>query len=50
MDYHLIGLAEVAEYLGLVSRGERPANRMRSFFGPDGSRTSRMSGSAGRTA
>ena len=26
MGHHLVGLAEVAEYLGLVSRGKRPGN------------------------
>ena len=28
MGHHLVGLAEVAEYLGLVSRGKRPGNRL----------------------
>lgn len=28
MGQHLVGLAEVAEYLGLVSRGKRPGNRL----------------------
>ena len=28
MGQHLVGLVEVAEYLGLVSRGKRPGNRL----------------------
>ena len=28
MGQHLMGLAEVAEYLGIVSRGRRPGNRL----------------------
>ncbi len=28
MGQHLVGLAECAEYLGLVSRGRRPGNRL----------------------
>jgi hypothetical protein len=28
MGQHLVGLAQVAEYLGLVSRGKRPGNRL----------------------
>jgi len=28
MSQHLVGLAEVAEFLGIVSRGKRPGNRL----------------------
>ena len=28
MGQHLVGLVEVAEYLGLVSHGRRPGNRV----------------------
>ena len=28
MGQHLVGLAEVAEFLGVVSRGRRPGNRL----------------------
>ena len=33
MGHHLVGLAEVAEYLGLVSRGKRPGNRLWELLG-----------------
>jgi len=28
MSQHLVGLAEVAQFLGIVSRGKRPGNRL----------------------
>ena len=28
MGQHLVGLAEVAQFLGIVSRGRRPGNRL----------------------
>ncbi len=28
MGQHLVGLAEVAQFLGIVSRGKRPGNRL----------------------
>ena len=28
MGRHLVGLAEVAQFLGIVSRGRRPGNRL----------------------
>ena len=28
MGQHLVGLVEVAEFLGIVSRGKRPGNRL----------------------
>lgn len=28
MGQHLVGLGEVAEFLGIVSRGKRPGNRL----------------------
>lgn len=28
MGQHLVGLAEVAEYLGIVLRGQRPVNHL----------------------
>ena len=28
MSQHLVGLAEVAQFLGIVARGKRPGNRL----------------------
>jgi hypothetical protein len=44
------GAAEYAEYLGIVSRGRRPCNRLWGFFEPRNSEGCGTSGSAGRTA